>query len=125
MTDSRDPKSPAPSFDLDRRSFLRYVGTGASVLAGAHLGLFPLGCAGGRQVGWVKRDGSPDWVAPPYPVPLPGDATDMPDATRLATYEVRDDLVHTYDLEDDFARREIDGFLATLGNLGLADVRSA
>lgn len=93
MTESRAPKRPARPFNLDRRSFLRYVGTGASVLAGAHLGLFPLGCAGGRRVGWVNSDGGPDWISPPYPVPLPGDGNDVPDATRLATYEVRDELV--------------------------------
>lgn len=88
--------NPSPgTVEIDRRSFLKYVGAGATALMGAQLGsLIPLGCAaGGRRTVFVRADGTPDWVAPAYPVPLPGDPTDLADAVRFASYEVQDRLV--------------------------------
>ena len=93
MSQSSDSSRPLlPT--LDRRRFLRYVGTGAAALAGTQLGLFPLGCApGGQRVGWVDSNGKPDWIAPPYPIPLPGEDPTTNYATRLAQYTVQDELV--------------------------------
>lgn len=94
--EATEVKESAGSAEIDRRSFLKYVGAGATALAGAQLGsLIPLGCAagGGRTV-FVHADGTPDWVAPRYPVPLPGDPGDATtDAVRFASYEVQDRLV--------------------------------
>ncbi|MCG8462907.1 MAG: DUF839 domain-containing protein, partial [Holophagales bacterium] len=96
----------APAVLLDRRSFLRYVGAGAGAIFGAGTlasALGQLGCAGTDKSGvlprpdvadWVLGDGRGNWAPPPYPVPLPGDgAPPSEDATRLARYEVIDDLV--------------------------------
>lgn len=87
---------------MNRRGFLRYVGAGAAgwtvssclgPLATGAYGRTPIQAAGGGVRGWVTAEGMPTWSAVGYPVPLPGDAADVADAVRLATFEVRDDLV--------------------------------
>ena len=79
---------------LSRRSFLRYVGAGATATL---LPALPPARAAGAAVddsAWTLPDGSPNWSPVAYPLPLPGDAADpATDAARLAAFEVRDDLV--------------------------------
>lgn len=77
---------------LDRRRFLQFVGFGAVSLACSKSGL-PLVAVDGEPLPWFHGDGTAAWVSPAYPVPLPGEATTIPAAQRLATYEVVDDLV--------------------------------
>lgn len=98
MTDHRQPDSTA--FVLNRRSFLRYAGAGitAATTAGAWLTssgtagrAFADAPAGAAPGAWTHADNSPAWPAVGYPVPLPGDAAD--EARRLATFEVRDELL--------------------------------
>ncbi|MEM8962375.1 MAG: alkaline phosphatase PhoX [Acidobacteriota bacterium] len=81
----------ASVMQLDRRRFLKYIGVGATVVAG----FGPLGCRSSVAAGsWVRADGSPDWVSPKYPVPLPSDSAPISqDAKRLASFVVEDDLV--------------------------------
>ncbi len=80
--------------EIDRRSFLKYVGLGTTATAMTHA-LGPLHCAqaSANLSAWVASDGSPNWVPVEYPVPLPGDRKDIRDAVRLGTYEVRDELM--------------------------------
>ena len=86
---------------MDRRGFLRYIGAGAAAWAGAGGGLGPLARSARAAAppstpagqAWVRPDGTPTWSPVRYPVPLPGDPTDVPDAQRLASHIVRDDLV--------------------------------
>ena len=94
MTDLDRDSKPLLS-ELSRRSFLRYVGTGAAAVLGAgQLGSLS-GCASGVVPGaWVDADGNPTWQPPLYPLPLPGDpGQPSQDGARLASYSVRDDLV--------------------------------
>jgi secreted PhoX family phosphatase len=87
---SAEPTGP----ELDRRSFMRYVGAGVTTIAGIELGFFPLGCAAPGPSAWVTADGNPRWATPLYPIPLPTDAGDaQSDRARLARFEVVDDLV--------------------------------
>lgn len=80
--------------EIDRRSFLKYVGLGTSAAAMTHaLGPLYHAQAAPTTGGWVAEDGSPNWVPVEYPVPLPGDRTDIRDSVRLATFEVKDELV--------------------------------
>jgi secreted PhoX family phosphatase len=76
-----------------RRSFLRYVGAGATAwLAGPALGPL-LRAATPSSSHWVRSDGAPAWAKLPYPVPLPGDEGDASgDPARLAKYDVLDAL---------------------------------
>lgn len=82
---------------LSRRGFLRYVGAGTGLALGAELG--PLAswlhaAATPAPGAWVLADGTPAWVSPPYPVPVPGDPQPAAtDAKRLAQFRVIDDLV--------------------------------
>ena len=91
MNSSRsEPVPPRAS----RRCFLKYVGAGAAAcLPGLPLG--PLARAAtptGANV-WARADGTPAWSGVPYPIPLPGDpGSSSHDATRLARYEVLDNL---------------------------------
>ncbi len=92
-----------PIAELDRRRFLEYLGAGTtSAVLGASLGFWPAGCAPrpivdeatSKDGSWLPSGGPPSWKAPPYPVPLPGDPGPAnEDRTRLAEYEVIDDLV--------------------------------
>jgi len=99
MSKTLEPKShktPSPNGpELDRRTFLRYVGAGSAAIFTAP-SLLQLGCAKdpcGRGA-WTAADGTPDWHAPRYPVPLPSDPPSAGGAAqRLAEYEVIDDLV--------------------------------
>lgn len=98
MGDTPHP-SVLPLLQINRRSFLKYVGTGATALATGSLGSL-LGCATTEDPatvvasGWTAADGTPLWRSPPYPVPLPGDPHPRSeDAARFAEYEVIDDLV--------------------------------
>ncbi len=86
-----------PKAEINRRSFLKYVGAGATLFTGltplpswlpqADAAVHPLDP-------WTHSDGTPLWQPPPYPVPLPGDPQPAAtDAQRLARYEVVDDLV--------------------------------
>ena len=85
------------ALQLDRRRFLRYVGTGAATIVGATQ-LLPL--AGCRPAGapeppsgsWTGAQGVPRWVSPPYPVPLPGEGSGAGIDT-FRHYRVHDDLV--------------------------------
>lgn len=76
--------------DLDRRTFLKWVG------AGSMAGTFA--CRKGTDpektasLPWVDAKGGPNFTSPKYPLPLPGDAVEGV-ADRLATYQVVDDLV--------------------------------
>jgi len=82
--------------ELDRRSFLKFVGAGATAMFGAvHLGTLS-GCSTATPstagTPWVSGDGQPKWLPPAYPTPLPGDPAGD-DARRLAHYVVRDELL--------------------------------
>src|SRR5688572_4238754 len=88
---------------IDRRSFLRYVGAGATGLTVSHL-LGPLGRAaigdaatssGVARGAWDSAaGGTTAWRPVSYPVPIPGDGgSAKTDPMRLARYEVRDDLL--------------------------------
>lgn len=93
------------SVEIDRRSFLKFVGLGASAASLTHaLGpLYSAQAASGPTAAiapaatdpgaWVEANGSPNWVPVDYPVPLPHDRRDIRDAVRLATFEVRDELL--------------------------------
>jgi secreted PhoX family phosphatase len=93
--------SPAPA-STSRRSILRYVGFGAATLT-AHSLLGPLvrraeGASAATALlddrAWVTADGKPAFAPVAYPVPQPGDGGEAAtDATRFATYDVKDDLV--------------------------------
>lgn len=84
------PRGPA-GHALDRRRFLQYVGFGAVSLAcSQRSGWDP---RVDDPLAWVDAEGSPAWISPAYPVPLPGDEFPLSDAQRLASYEVVDDLV--------------------------------
>ena len=95
---------------LDRRRFLSYLGAGVGLLVSA--------CAGkgrpaieGPGKPWVTSDGSPDWQAVPYPVPLPGDPGPASgDAARLAEYTVVDDLLVPEGFQVDIIARWGDRF---------------
>ena len=86
--------------DLNRRTFLKYVGAGAGTLLltdPAKILAAAVDIAGEAAVAstrWVHPGGTPAWLAPAYPVPLPGDPGGADgDRQRLASYEVIDDLV--------------------------------
>ena len=86
--------------NLNRRTFLKYVGAGAGTLLltdpAKILAASPGTTAGaaGRAAAWVHPGGTPAWVSPAYPVPLPGDPGGADgDRLRLEVYEVIDDLV--------------------------------
>ncbi|MEM6792837.1 MAG: alkaline phosphatase PhoX [Acidobacteriota bacterium] len=89
-------KPGTSALSIDRRRFLKYVGTGASAMLGAAtLGtaFTQLGCAPAARGAWVRADGRATWRSPAYPVPLPGDdAPRSEDRRRLARFEVIDDL---------------------------------
>jgi uncharacterized protein len=92
-------KKPIESRPLavDRRIFLKYVGAGT-------LALFTDFSSRGEEksagrAAWVGKDGAPRWTRCRHPVPLPSDPQPVAeDATRLARFEVIDDLV----LPDEF-----------------------
>lgn len=98
-----ETSSEAAPSELSRRRFLTYVGAGAGAIFGHGLGagaLLQVGCAAPTRestrdmIGkWVGADGLARWIEPPYPVPLMFSPEDVPDAERLATFEVIDDLV--------------------------------
>lgn len=86
------PNPPLAWTQVSRRGFLRYVGTGAAAVLGAgQLGALA-GCATGTS-GWVRRDGTPAWQPPAYPLPLPGDPHPAAeDSVRFASFQVVDGL---------------------------------
>ncbi len=82
---------------LSRRTFLQYVGygVGSALLARAGGSMaHAVDTAIGEPLRpWTAVDGKPLWTPVRYPLPLPGDAGNaVDDATRLATYEVVDDI---------------------------------
>lgn len=87
---------------LSRRSFLRYVGAGgAGVLAAQVLGPLSnvaaaksMAVATGESLASLNASGVPSWTPVSYPIPIASDGgRATTDATRLAEYTVRDDVV--------------------------------
>ena len=77
---------------IDRRTFLQYVGFGAA--AGTLAPWRAVQARAAEQPSLWLNAGAPDWIAPLYPLPLPGDGgSAATDAARLAHYTVRDELV--------------------------------
>ena len=89
--------------ELDRRSFLKYVGAGmAATFSTSPFGPLAYAESSGTKPShinaaikdWVLPDGKANWLPPNYPIPLPRDPFPRgEDHVRLAEYEVIDDLV--------------------------------
>ncbi len=136
-TSQQDPQRA----DIDRRSFLRYVGAGA---AAAGASTFYSSCASSTRseglgadgsdphgalkakiaertgYNWVSLEGQPQWGPVQYPTPLPGDpGPKNADARRLAHFTVRD----TISLPEGFRFDVIAAWGDPIGPAGAAQFR--
>ena len=117
---SKHSKSLSSASPLDRRSFLRYLGAGASTAAwvAAPIGAAATSSKSGpaaaastepeaHSADWSLTDGMPAWKPVASPVPSPGSFADPSlDKTRLHRFEVVDDML----LPEGFAYRVLAGW---------------
>ncbi len=100
--DARQGEAALP--DAGRRAFLRYVGYGVGAIAASGvmgplmrnrlIAEVPQAANPAAGKAWADALGTPSWKPVSYPLPIPGDdGSAETDADRLASYEVKDDLV--------------------------------